>query len=228
MPWPVMPIASILLAVMLLTGPARGGEPIASPAPRTQIQLASIFTASDQIVRPSGSFEKWAQVLARTKGGSDPCPSSAAECAYWRRVVTELRAIDDEAELLARVNDVINAAPYVSDRDDYWETPVDFLRYGGDCEDFAIAKYFLLRQLGISDSDLRIAIVGKTSVRPMHAVLVVATRGAVAVLDNAVPDVIIAGRTGYAPAVAVNQRSLWVFLPKVHQQPLPRAASRRG
>ena len=40
---------------------------------------------------------------------------------------------------------------------DYWATPVESLRKGeADCEDYAIAKYFTLRQLGVADDKLRI------------------------------------------------------------------------
>lgn len=43
-------------------------------------------------------------------------------------------------------------------RKDYWATPDElFQKRRGDCEDVAIAKYFTLRKLGISDSRLRLA-----------------------------------------------------------------------
>ena len=43
---------------------------------------------------------------------------------------------------------------------DYWETPIEALWKGaGDCEDYAIAKYFSLRHLGVSSDKLRITYV---------------------------------------------------------------------
>ncbi len=44
--------------------------------------------------------------------------------------------------------------------EDYWATPLESVGGGrGDCEDFAIAKYVLLKQLGINDQNLRIQYV---------------------------------------------------------------------
>jgi predicted transglutaminase-like cysteine proteinase len=48
--------------------------------------------------------------------------------------------------ILNKINDEVNAIPYVSDQDmygkaDYWASPEEFYaNNGGDCEDFAIAK----------------------------------------------------------------------------------------
>ena len=37
-----------------------------------------------------------------------------------------------------------------------WMTLFEFVKRGGDCEDYATAKYFLLRQLGVPADDMRI------------------------------------------------------------------------
>ncbi|RXJ98779.1 transglutaminase [Arcobacter sp. CECT 8986] len=66
---------------------------------------------------------------------------------------------------LKMVNDFFNQIRYERDinhwgKVDYWASPFEFLGTGaGDCEDYAIAKYFTLRQLGIEDSKLRIVYV---------------------------------------------------------------------
>lgn len=68
-------------------------------------------------------------------------------------------------EKLKSVNDFYNRVKYLSDKShwrkkDYWATPFEFLATGaGDCEDYAIAKYFALRKLGISESKLKITYV---------------------------------------------------------------------
>ena len=43
-------------------------------------------------------------------------------------------------------------------RRDYWATPLEFLRYSGDCED-GVAKYVSLRQLGFTADQLRLVVV---------------------------------------------------------------------
>ena len=45
---------------------------------------------------------------------------------------------------------------------DYWETPAEFFQKSGDCEDFAIAKYFALRDLGFPASQMRIVVLKDT------------------------------------------------------------------
>jgi len=68
---------------------------------------------------------------------------------------------------------------------DLWSAPLASLATGrGDCEDFAIAKYVLLREAGIPEQYLRILLVRDRSVREDHAVLAVREAGAWLVLDN--------------------------------------------
>ncbi|MEA3498908.1 MAG: transglutaminase-like cysteine peptidase, partial [Campylobacterota bacterium] len=66
---------------------------------------------------------------------------------------------------LKTVNDFFNKIRYMSDRrvwkrKDYWASPFEFLGRGaGDCEDFAIAKYFALRAVGVPENKLKITYV---------------------------------------------------------------------
>lgn len=71
----------------------------------------------------------------------------------------------DEMKKLRLVNRYFNAIPYYTDerlwkKNDYWATPVEMLvNYGGDCEDYSIAKYFTLREMGVEEDRLRIMYV---------------------------------------------------------------------
>ena len=71
-----------------------------------------------------------------------------------------LRQATSEKDKLQQVNDFFNQVQFISDeihwqKKDYWATPIEFLSTnGGDCEDFALAKYFTLRELGVSDKKL--------------------------------------------------------------------------
>ncbi|MEA1915286.1 MAG: transglutaminase-like cysteine peptidase [Campylobacterota bacterium] len=82
----------------------------------------------------------WDQMLQKAKG---------------QKVLNKLKA----------VNDFFNRIKYLSDKrhwrkNDYWASPFEFLGTGaGDCEDYAIAKYFALRKLGIPDKKLKITYV---------------------------------------------------------------------
>ena len=59
---------------------------------------------------------------------------------------------------LKLVNSTINRVRYIPDsKCDEWKIPSKFFKSGGDCEDYAIAKYFELRKRGVDSSDLKIA-----------------------------------------------------------------------
>lgn len=97
-----------------------------------------------------------------------------------------------EREKLEGVNDFFNRVRFASDRetwgvDDYWASPREFLtRDQGDCEDFVIAKYFTLRQLGVPEEKLYFTYVKALKLNQAHMVLTYyETPGSVPlVLDN--------------------------------------------
>jgi len=79
------------------------------------------------------------------------------------------------------VNDFFNKIKYKTDikhwqKNDYWATPLEFTgTAAGDCEDYAIAKYFALLKVGIPEQKLRIAYVKllrkRTKFEESHMVL---------------------------------------------------------
>lgn len=82
---------------------------------------------------------------------------------------------------LKLANDFFNHVRYATDikhwkRRDYWATPFEFVGTGaGDCEDYAIIKYFTLIKMGIPKNKLRLAYVKllrkKTKYEEDHMVL---------------------------------------------------------
>lgn len=98
----------------------------------------------------------------------------------WKHMLEsrENHARDDFAKLKL-VNDYVNQTPFTCDAaqwcvEDYWATPIEFLaNHGGDCEDFAMAKYFALRALGIADQQLRLVYtrIRRGGVAGSHVVL---------------------------------------------------------
>lgn len=93
--------------------------------------------------------------------------------------------------LLRFVNRAINnALPYQSDADawgqaDRWVTMSELSAKGrGDCEDYAIAKYWLLRSLGFPSENLQVVVLADTRRQVFHAVLVAHYDGTPYVLDN--------------------------------------------
>lgn len=102
-------------------------------------------------------------------------------------------------------------------QEDYWATPLETLGRGaGDCEDYTIAKYVTLRELGVAEARLRLiyvkARIGRSRISQAHMVLgYYATPGAVPlVLDNLVPTITSADeRTDLDPVFSFNGSGLW-------------------
>ncbi|MGE4517606.1 MAG: transglutaminase-like cysteine peptidase [Arcobacteraceae bacterium] len=82
-----------------------------------------------------------------------------------------------DLEKLEKVNEFFNNVPYSRDIQtygvtDYWATPFEFLaRDKGDCEDYVIAKYFVLKQLGIESSKMYLTYVRVENYDDAHMVL---------------------------------------------------------
>jgi predicted transglutaminase-like cysteine proteinase len=103
----------------------------------------------------------------------------------WQEFVREAQAASGPgsidrpvAELLSIVNRFFNGLRAAYDQDtwgmpEYWATPAEFLSKGaGDCEDYAIGKYFTLRELGVPLERLRLVYATTTrSSTSAHLVL---------------------------------------------------------
>lgn len=93
-------------------------------------------------------------------------------------------------EKLDAVNRLINREiQYTSDllasgNEDRWLSPSEALRIGGDCEDYTIAKYVILRALGVDEKKMRIIVLKDTARDLGHAVLTVTHDVGKVVLDN--------------------------------------------
>ena len=78
---------------------------------------------------------------------------------------------------LREVNRFFNQFAYVTDikqwgKKDYWATPEEFIgTQMGDCEDFVVAKYFVLRKLGVADKKLYLTYVKHIEKNVAHMVL---------------------------------------------------------
>jgi predicted transglutaminase-like cysteine proteinase len=161
------------------------------------------------------AFKKWTEVMDRFDGQMRSYSSSAPRVMMWKAEIRRLR--DRTArEKIEGINAFLNQVPYVEDIDnygktDYWATPIEFLSRGGDCEDYAIAKYASLRALGFSADQLRIAIVQDKIKNIPHAILVVYSDAGNFVLDNQDKRVeTIAAVNRYQPIFSINSNSWWL------------------
>ena len=122
-------------------------------------------------------------------------------------------------EKLYQVNNFFNELEFVDDidhwgKDDYWATPVEFLATeGGDCEDFVIAKYFSLKELGVPAEKLRLMYVTATRLRQAHMVLAYyeQSNSVPLVLDNINRRILPASRRrDLLPVYSFNGDGLWL------------------
>ncbi len=129
-----------------------------------------------------------------------------------------------EAAQIKAVNDFYNRRiAYKEDIDnwgqlDYWASPLEALsKNAGDCEDYAIAKYFTLAALGVPHSKLRMVYVRATMAGAPngyvpHMVLAYypQPQAEPLVLDNLQPEIRPAGERGdLAPVFSFNAEGLW-------------------
>ena len=161
---------------------------------------------------------KWQAVLKReaTNPGFTPERVFAGK-KLWKQLKEEWSQLPPRQQAQA-VNRFINTWPYKLDItvwgvEDYWEAPIDFFQKSGDCEDFAIAKYFALRNLGIPASAMRIVILQDSVRRIAHAVLVLFIDNDALVLDNLTNALLSHKRLShYLPQFSVNEESRWVYV----------------
>ncbi|MDF1875263.1 transglutaminase-like cysteine peptidase [Sulfurimonas sp. SAG-AH-194-I05] len=84
--------------------------------------------------------------------------------AIRKKLIKDLKNANDMKKLNV-VNTWVNYIKYASDKkvygvSDYWATLYEFVGKGrGDCEDYTIAKYYILKELGISPKRLKFTYV---------------------------------------------------------------------
>jgi predicted transglutaminase-like cysteine proteinase len=145
----------------------------------------------------------------------------AVEGALQLRELVRQAAGQPETARLALFNDFFNRRiTFVDDLEvwgqaDYWASPLETLGRGrGDCEDFAIAKYFALTASGVPVSKLRLVYVRANvagQVMPHLVLAYYATPTAdPLVLDNLTPELRVASqRPDLTPVLSFNGQGLW-------------------
>lgn len=158
-------------------------------------RFATLFGTQSILVGNSAIMQRWRNVLAEGADASillecagDFCniPRVAAMRAEIARLKSAPRALQVRA-----VNEFVNRnLRYASDMQvygvaDHWASLREVLENGrGDCEDFAIAKLWMLAALGVPLDSIRLVVLRDQATRQDHAVLAVDHAGTVSILDN--------------------------------------------
>lgn len=135
----------------------------------------------------------------------------------------------DELQRLKDINDFFNRRLAFREdaatwgMPDYWASPLESLeRRAGDCEDYAIAKYFSLAAAGVPTARLRMVYVRARMQGQSLAHMVLAyyaqPDGEPLILDNLRPEVLPASaRADLTPVFSFNTEGLWQGVGQVTQ-----------
>jgi predicted transglutaminase-like cysteine proteinase len=197
---------------------------------------AEPFGLAASVLPDGGLRDKWLAMqrrlddemvqLALCEGDRDGCASSAA--LKFLDIVDAARAHEGRARL-GEINRAINLAirPIVDlaqhGQIDVWSSPLATLaRGGGDCEDYAIAKFTALRRAGLSPDDLRIVVLHDTIQGEDHAVAAARLDGRWLMLDNRrMAMVEDANVRNFRPTFVIGARGVMRYI----EAPLPAGAA---
>jgi predicted transglutaminase-like cysteine proteinase len=174
-----------------------------------------IFGSIELFSTKTTRFPKWLGMLDRFGGGAKACESATCTTKGWNEFITDLKGKDLKTQL-KEVNRAFNAHRYILDinnwgEEDYWATPYQFLKKNGDCEDYAISKYFTLKALGVPVEDMRVVALQDLNLNLGHAVLVVYVGDQPMLLDNQIASVVPANSIRhYNPVFSINEDGWWL------------------
>lgn len=186
--WPVKRLCWLWLVLLVLAGGLRA-----------DLQTGELLQRAEQLYGPLGD--------------------GRGRIVAWREMLDASRTLSTEDQLQA-VNQFFNRVVLWRDDQvvwntaDYWATPIEALMKGaGDCEDYAIAKYVSLRELGVPDDKLRITYVKALRLNQAHMVLTyyATPTSTPRVLDNIINDILPANeRRDLLPVYSFNGGGLWL------------------
>ena len=152
----------------------------------------------------------------------------AIRSEQWRALVRLLRALPMAARpgiVLAWLKGrAYRSDPELWHEPDHWDDIDGFLTHGGDCEEFAIAAYRLLRESGVPDRDLRIVLARAPADGRDHAYVVVEVAGRRMTLDPLSDRNAFASTSAYLEIVAFNAERVWLLAARPAAGSPPRRA----
>lgn len=218
--------AALVFAGLMVSAPADvRSQTLADLANASQALPDGLFGSREFRSNSLRGLPQWTRVLKKT-GQEMPefiaCTRDRQRCTsptlrQWRQIITQAAGLDRKAQLKA-VNDFFNRWPYKLDgelygRREYWATPSEFMARSGDCEDYAIAKYFALRQLGWDKEEMRVVILMDRIRAIGHAVLAVYIDGQALILDSLSNLILPHDRyKHYLPQYSMNETTRWAHV----------------
>jgi predicted transglutaminase-like cysteine proteinase len=159
------------------------------------------------------ALPQWNRVLRKMQADRTRMEASQT----WQNMLAKARGLSKRAQLDA-VNVYFNKWPYKLDFDlygvsEFWATPLEFMSRSGDCEDYAIAKFFALRELGFRNEEMRVVALYDRIRGIGHAILAVYWGADILVLDNLSNYVLSHEEySHYDPQYSVNSTTRWAYV----------------
>jgi predicted transglutaminase-like cysteine proteinase len=184
-------------------------------APAEARKYPKIFGSIELFSKKMDRFPQWTGMLGRFGGGAKTCETATCTAKGWQNFIETLKGKDLKAQL-KEVNKTMNSKRYILDmdnwgKDDYWATPYQFLKKNGDCEDYAISKYMILKELGVPAENMRVVALQDLNLKLGHAVLVVYDGDEPMLLDNQISSVVAANSVRhYQPVFSINEEGWWL------------------
>ncbi|MGD9591465.1 MAG: transglutaminase-like cysteine peptidase, partial [Candidatus Berkiella sp.] len=121
-----------------------------------------------------------------------------------------------ELQKVTAINNYFNRATYIDDVtnwgvDDYWATPREFITAGGgDCEDYAIAKYITLKDMGVPENKLYLTYCYYFESGHMFLSYLPTSNSSPLVLDNINHHLVpLNQRNDIQSVYSINQNCVW-------------------
>ena len=213
--------------------------PVVKPVRPAHVRLASVATTENPrkarsggvllgrrgtLVEVSPLTRRWNRVRALADASQDrlsACMNDSSACSspeikQWAAIVSGAQGMRTGRKI-SYINSAINRTlTYREDSDlwkqlEHWATPEETLQHrAGDCEDYAILKYWSLRQLGFEDRDMRVVALNDRAARQQHAVLAVRYNGDWLILDNRFSRLMMERNVpNYESLFSVNRTEQW-------------------
>lgn len=181
-----------------------------------------LFGTSEDKNSDIEDFPKWLAVLDKNEEEQESyekkCSKNSKKfycnISEWKKFLDTIKD-KNPLEQVKAINSYANKRKYILDIDnwgqtDYWESPGEFLFKNGDCEDYAIIKYYSLRYLGYKPSDLRVVVLMDNNLRIYHSVLAVYWDNKIYILDNQITKVTKdTNILHYSPVYSINEDYWW-------------------
>lgn len=217
------PARPVKLSAVRLTPTTKPRETVTPlpPSDRSGLKPTLIFGSMGKSVPLTPVTKRWQRAMSDLSPDSQKANARRQDFRAYSAILNQVKTKRRGLQI-PKVNYMVNRLlSYQEDSSlwktgEYWASPVETLRHrAGDCEDYAILKYALLRDLGVEDEDMRIVVLRDTAARQYHAVLSVRHKGKWLILDNRFSRIRFErDLPHYQPLYSVNAAGEWSHLPQ--------------